>query len=179
NGQRVRDWVAAVNSKASGQLDVKRIQVVNADRMILIEQLIAYNNDKIANNNVANPDGVLNTVRPSLRNGTTSPDLRADALLDGWEKYADLYAKASNIGWYVYDESNAHQKEQRLIEKCVIGEFIIIDEKYLIRYSSQTGILEILMGRVVDLFAAQYKRTTFLNGFTVPKNDMARKLAKL
>lgn len=170
SGEKVRQWVTDVNNKAS-KLDVKRIQVVNSDRMMLVERLKAYNDAK-AGGKPSNPNDVLNVVRPSLRNGTVSPVVRADALLAGWEKYIELYAKATINGWYVYNESDSHQNTERERAGCVTGEFIIIDEKYLIRYSSQTGILEILMGKVVEIFASQFENA-LLHQLDASRNNTA------
>lgn len=173
NGVEVRDWVTAVNTKAAAGLDVKRIQVVNSDRMALIAALNSYENLRTQQT----IDDVLKVVRPSLRPNSGVTNIIVDNLFEGWQKYVELYANGAGLNnWFVYDQSDSHQEEQRRVGKCAIGEFIIFDEKYLVRFSSQTGILEVLVGKVVEVFAEQFENSPSLSKHSVAANNTTSKV---
>lgn len=181
SGSKVRSWINEVNKASKRHLDVKRIQVVNADRMALIEALTEFEASTI---NQQDAEKVPNVVRPSLRTDKGAPIPRATHFLNGWKRYVDLYVNGLDIEkWYAYNESDTHQRNERGFAGCTIGEFIIFDEMYLVRYSSQTGVLEVLVGKVVEVFAKQFKDETLLTGFN-PRNreninPIAKQMARL
>lgn len=191
DGARVRTWINAVNKRVA-ELDVKRIQVTNFDRTLLPERLKIFE----ANKTAESACDIINILRPSLRPRLTDAIPFAENLLEGWTNYVkrykrgeveehpkdkqeELHQASPAVNWYVYDESNHSQKLERNSAGCVTGEFIIFDEIYLVRYSSQTHILEVLAGEVVEVFASQFRNESLLVDFTCANDTTATLLANV
>ncbi len=178
-------WISSVNSRAQPKkdrkpIDVKRLQVITEGRLKFFEKLEAYASNKTCPNTIME---LLTTTRKNAKRGSSDAEM-ADYILNGFHNYQKRYIEGyyvkddeakdaettAKINWYVYMPHEAQDSS------VVRGEYIIFDERYLVRYNEEANVLEVMAGGIVKRFSEPFADDTALQDMITDSVKIGKRL---
>lgn len=147
------NWVKKVNREAEQKsLIVSRLHLLEGNWARDAVEYFSKKNENTASEYISSNDKLKNTFSNLVSNHKISEDVDriAAALDDGYSNYKQHYVAACcpNISWGLVS-AKLDQGNMRIKHKgaFIAGEYIIFDEKIMVKYDQRNELLELIMGR--------------------------------
>lgn len=147
NQSGVDKWITDVNQRAKNdtenEIKCTRIQILTKERISFVR--------KMTSNNLKDSDISELTKIKIKRNGSNADCL--SVMREGFSNYKSHYKNNNDVIWKGYQIDVEENKQENLL---IRGEYIIFDEKVLVRYDKDALLLEVLVGDTVKAFSAVF-----------------------